>query len=230
MTLMTVLLITPVPALAQPVSVEMTVMRDAALAPYLGRAAFLDVLTMGLGEFTASPVRQIPGLAVGDPFFWSIDGQFGAPFEATTVPGGLVSCARYGLETRDLISVVSLSDPAAFAMMRQAVILSDDNVAWPEGAVARLVCSLTWDDARRVVPLDADTVLQVLSEQFADITHHPDPRGQSGGLRVFGPGGYRIVARDGPADSFVTLDLIAVDQLATHQQLRFRSFLMGSGS
>ena len=121
-----------------------------------------------------------------------------------------------------------LSAAAGFAVMQQALILSGDDENWPVGAVARLACALTWDDSRRVAPLTRAEVLTAL-EGFGAVEVQPDPNAGAR-VRVFGPGGYRIEARGGPVTANMRLDAIWVDQLATHQQLRFRSFLMGGGS
>jgi hypothetical protein len=213
---------------AQPVVLEAAAMRGAALAPYLGRQGFLDLLAGAIDGFVPEPARRVPGLAGDDIYFWSISGRFGADMAGADVPGGILTCARYGLETRDRLAAIRLSDPAVFPVMRQALILSDDSAAWPEGAVARLACALTWDDGRRVAPMARADVLAVL-EGFETVATRPDPRAEAA-TRVFGPGGYRIAGRGGPADAVVVLEAIWVDQLATHQQFRFRSFLMGGGS
>ena len=213
---------------AQPVVLDAGGLRDAALVPYLERAAYLDLLVDTIDGFQPDPARRVPGLAEGDIYFWSITGRFGADMTGSDVPGGILTCARYGLETRDRLAAIRLSDPAAFPVMRQALILSDDIAAWPEGAVARLACALTWDDGRRVAPMAEDEVVAVL-EGFASVETRADPRADAA-VRVFGPGGYRITGRGGPRDAIVVLDAIWVDQLATHHQFRFRSFLMGGGS
>jgi len=213
---------------AQPLVLDGAALRGAALAPYLGRAGFLDLLAGAIDGFVPAPARPVPGLVGDDIYFWSITGAFGAEMAGAAVPGGLLSCARYGLETRDRLAATLASDPAVFPVMRQALILSDDIAAWPEGAVARLACALTWDDGRRVAPMARADVLALLAG-FETVTTRPDPRAGAR-VRVFGPGGYRIEARGGPADRVVMLEAIRVEQLATHQQFRFRSFLMGGGS
>jgi len=222
------LLCLPAPLRAQPLVLQVGALRDAGLEPYLARAGYLDVLADTVAGFAPAPARPVPGLARDDIYFWSVTGRFGADVAGSSVPGGILTCARYGLQTRDRLAATRLSDPAAFGVMRQALILSDDRAAWPEGAVARLACALTWDDGRRVAPMAEAAVLAAL-DGFASVQSRPDPRAEAA-TRVFGPGGYRITARDGPADAIVVLQAIWVDQLATHQQFRFRSFLMGGGS
>lgn len=221
-------LLLPVSLRAQPMTLDAGALRNAALIPFLERGAYLDLLTEIVEGFTPNPVLRVPGLADDDIYFWSVSGRFGADLAGSTVPGGILTCARYGLETRDRLAAARLSDRAAFGVMRQALILSDDRAAWPEGAVARLACALTWDDGRRVAPM-AEAELRAALDGFETVESRPDPNAEAR-VRVFGPGGYRIVARDGPADAVVVLDAIWVDQLATHQQFRFRSFLMGGGS
>lgn len=223
------LLLLPAALRAQPLELDPAALRDAALLPYLERSAYLELLADTIDGFRANPARRVPGLAGDDIYFWSVTGRFGADFAGASVPGGILACARYGLETRDRLATIRLSDPAAFPVMRQAMILSDDRDAWPDGAVARLVCALTWDDGRRVAPMAEAEVLAVLGG-FETVETRPDPRAGVGGLRVFGPGGYRITARDGPSDGTVVVEAIWVDRLATHQQFRFRSFLIGAGS
>ena len=221
------LLLLPAALRAQPLELDPAALRDLALAPYLERSAYLDLLVDTVDGLTPAPARRVPGLAGDDIYFWSVTGRFGSDLAGSTVPGGILTCARYGLETRDRIAAIRLSEPGAFPVVRQALILSDDGAAWPEGAVARLVCALTWDDGRRVAPMAEAEVLAILGG-FARVDSRPDPRAGAR-VRVFGPGGYRITARGGPSDSAVVLDAIWVDRLATHQQFRFRSFLMGAG-
>jgi hypothetical protein len=216
------------PLAAEPVRLDLGEIRDLAMAPHLDEAAFSARLEGLIGGYAPEPAQPVPGPARNDLFFWSLSARFGTALEGSTVPGGVLTCARYGLDVRARMAERDLSAAAGFAVMQQALILSGDDENWPVGAVARLACALTWDDARRVAPLTRAEVLAAL-EGFAAVEVQPDPNAGAR-VRVFGPGGYRIEARGGPVTANMRLDAIWVDQLATHQQLRFRSFLMGGGS
>lgn len=216
------------PVRADPVRLDLTGLRALAMAPHLDRAGFSARLAEVMDGHDPEPAQPVAGPARNDPFFWSLSARFGAALEGSTIPGGVLTCTRYGLELRDRVAGRDLSAAAGFAVMQQALILSDDAQSWPVGAVARLACALTWDDARRVAPLARAEILAAL-EGFETVAEHPDPSAGAE-VRVFGPGGYRIEARGGPVTVNMRLDAIWIDQLATHHQLRFRSFLMGGGS
>ena len=229
--LLALVLILPAAGQAQPVVLEPAALLDLARRPYLDRAAMRDRLAGGLGGFVADRPAPVPALVAGDPFYWALAGRFGAPLPVETgVPGGLAICARYGLETRDLLAGMGLSDPRAFALLRQALILADDAAAWPEGAVARLACSITWDDARRVAPLSGEGVRALLDPVFDTVQGRIRQVPEAEGPRVFGPPDYRIGATGGPRDAAVFLESVRIERLATHQRIRLRAFLMGGGA
>jgi len=218
------------PLCADPAPPDLARLLDAMAAPYLHRAAFLDHLEAALGQFQPTLAQAVPSPAEGDGYFWAIEARFGLPMEETRAPGGVVTCARYGRITLERLQLVPSSDPQVFPMMRQAAILHDDASAWPEQAVARLVCLITWDDARRVAPLDRHVVLAQLSSRFAAVSEDPDPAEVPGGVRVFGPGGYLIEALTGPATLTHVMDRAGISQTGTHQLILLRSYLLGGGA
>jgi hypothetical protein len=89
---------------------------------------------------------------------------------------------------------------------------------------------VTWDDGRRVAPLERDTVEELLSDRFAMVLSRPDPAERPGSVRVFGPGGYVIEGQGGPADMIRVVDRAEVRQVATHQLILLRGFLLGGGA
>ena len=141
-----------------------------------------------------------------------------------------MTCARYGRLTQERLQELPSSDPRVFPLMRQAAILHDDASAWPEAAVARLVCQVTWDDGRRVAPLERTAVEQVLADRFTHVISTADPAERPGSVRVFGPGGYVIEGQGGPADMIRVVDRAEIRQVATHQLILLRSYLLGGGA
>lgn len=216
------------PLAAQPVPPDLEELTDIAAQPYLTRDEVVARLGLALPDFLAAPPDQ-PRMTETDPFFWAIRGRFGPPLQGAPAPGGVVACARYGRLTLEALALRQSTDPDVFPVWQQALILPDDAEAWPGPAVARLACAITWDDARRVAPLAAQEVSEVLDALFDAVTHRPDPRERPGQTRVFGPGGYRIAAVGAVENSLFRLDLFEVDQLATHHQILFRSYLIGGG-
>jgi hypothetical protein len=55
--------------------------------------------------------------------------------------------------TRDRLAERNLSDPAVFAIFGATQAAPDDAEVWPETGVARLACTMTWNDTRRVAIL-----------------------------------------------------------------------------
>jgi hypothetical protein len=223
-----VLLIAPLRA--DPVPPDLGALLDIAEAPFQQRDAVERQLAGALPQFSPSPEPAQPGPTVGDLYYWSLEGRFGLHIAGTNAPGGFVTCARYGRITLDRLQELPSSDPRVFPLMRQAAILHDDASAWPEQAVARLVCQVTWDDGRRVAPLERDTVEELLSDRFAMVLSRPDPAERPISVRVFGPGGYVIEGQGGPADMIRVVDRAEVRQVATHQLILLRGFLLGGGA
>ncbi len=216
-------------ALADPVPPDLSEVMRLARQPFLDRDAAAEILDSALPEFEAEAVSSRARPTEGDPYFWALSGHFGPPLAESAAPGGVATCARYGQETLAYLQQRPSSDPAVFPLIQRAVILHDDAAAWPEGAVARLVCAITWDDMRRVAPLALSEVDRVLQDMFERYSSGPDPSEEPDSVRVFGPGGYVVLARDGPSDLTVHVDMAHVMQLATHQLILFRSYLMGGG-
>ena len=225
--LMLVLLAAPLRA--DPAPPELAALLDIVAAPYQQRDAVEQQLAVALPLFAPVPEPARPGPTEGDLYFWSLEGRFGLQIEGTRAPGGVVTCARYGRVTLDRLQNLPSSDPRVFPLMRQAAILHDDASAWPEQAVARLVCLVTWDDGRRVAPLDRVAVEQVLNDRFTTVASGPDPAERPNSVRVFGPGGYVIEAQGGPTDMLRLMDRAEVRQVATHQLILLRGFLLGGG-
>lgn len=217
------------PLRADPPPPDLGALLDIAEAPFQQRDAVERQLAEALPLFTPMPEPAQPGPTLGDLYYWSLEGRFGLHIEGTNAPGGFVTCARYGRITLERLQELPSSDPRVFPLMRQAAILHDDASAWPEQAVARLVCQVTWDDGRRVAPLSVVAVVAELQTVFDDVVTRPDPRERPGETRVFGPGGYQVAGGGAAENSFFQLDLFEIDQLATHHQILFRSFLIGGG-
>lgn len=215
-------------AAGQPAAPDLPGLVTLATEPYLGRQAVADRLEEILPQVSLAAPSP-PDLTAPDPFYWAISGRFGPPLDGAPAPGGVVACARYGLITREALAARRSTDREVFPVWQQALILSDDAQAWPEPAVARLACSITWDDGRRVAPLSMAEVEAALRTLFDTVTTGPDPRERPGQTRVFGPGGYRVAGQGTVATASYRIDLFEVDQLATHHQILFRSFLMGGG-
>lgn len=226
------LILLPLPtgvALADPVPPDLAALLDIVDAPYQQRDLVLSQLEEALPLFVPLQEQPLPATARSDPYFWSLEGHFGLPIEGALAPGGFVTCARYGRFTLERLQELPSSDRRVFPLMRQAAILHDDATAWPEAAVARLVCLVSWDDGRRVAPLDRDAAELVLSSRFAGVVSTPDPAERPNSVRVFGPGGYMIEALSGSDGPIRFFDRAEIQQVATHQLILMRSFLLGGG-
>jgi len=213
---------------AAPAAPDLPALVRLATQPYLAQPAVEARLATILPDLRLAS-HPVPDLTALDPFYWAISGRYGAPLVGAPAPGGVVTCARYGLITAEALAPRRSTEPEVFPVWQQALILSDDARAWPDDAVARVACSITWDDARRVAPLSAANTEDALSELFEIVLSGPDPRERPGQTRVFGPGGYRVAGQGPVGDSTFRIDLFEVDQLATHHQILFRSFLIGGG-
>ncbi|GAB5445851.1 MAG: hypothetical protein Gyms2KO_07240 [Gymnodinialimonas sp.] len=165
-----------------------------------------------------TPLSRAPN----DPFLWSLTGSFGGT-GAHPRPGAIFACARYGLETRDVIAANGLASRQTFALMRFAQPQFDDTAVWPEGAVARLYCSFVWDDARVVEIMAEAATREGLGALFQTLTDRPAPP------QIYGEEGYRIDATGGRDDSVVQVESARMTLTLGHQSLTFRSFLMGGG-
>ncbi|AHM04948.1 hypothetical protein roselon_02638 [Roseibacterium elongatum DSM 19469] len=122
-----------------------------------------------------------------------------------------------------------LTDPGAFALFGATRAAPDDAAVWPENAVARLACMITWDDTRRVALIPEAEARSALSARFQQIARSDDADRPAGSMALFGAGGYRLDASGGRGDSIVRLDSARIELRVSHQAIRFRSFLMNGG-
>ena len=168
---------------------------------------------------------QVPGDGGVDPMAWIREGSFAAVPGLAPV-GGFVLCARIGIGTRDFLAERPVSDPASFEVFSLYQLEHDALEAWPEAAVARVSCLITWDDSRAVAILPRETVRRALEGAFARVWNRV-PEGQAA---FYGPDGYRMLGAGGRADTVVQLESVSVVLTERHQAIRMRSFLMNGGS
>ena len=168
-----------------------------------------------------------------DPYLWALTGSFGGARAGTDLPGGILACSRYGSATRDFLAGARLTDPGAFQLMGATMAASDDASVWPEGAVARSFCVVTWDDATRVATLEAETVLPLLVAAFASVTRTGDAERYEANWQddvpLYGARGYPLEPVGGPHTAAAQVDRMRVELRVTHQRITFRAFLMGGG-
>lgn len=225
-----------VPGRAQdaPATLDLAHILGLADSPWLDRAMMLDALNATLPDFQADLVRPGASMAGGDPWFWSITGQFGTPRPDLQLPGGILACSRYGVETRDVLAGSSLSDPTSFRLLGATMAAHDDAAVWPEDAVARVSCMLTWDDTRRVSILSLPSVLEPLRGRFVRTEVTGDAEHYGAGWEryspLYGPDGYRVEARGGDRSSASVIERVLVELRVTHQRITFRAFLLGGGA
>ena len=167
---------------------------------------------------------QVPG-GVEDPMAWIREGSFAAVPGVAPV-GAFVLCVRIGLATRDFLAERLVSDPASFEIFSAYQLEHDALEAWPEAAVARVSCLITWDDSRAVAVLPPETVRRALQASFFSVVNRV-PEGQAA---FYGPDGYRMMATGGRADTVVELESAVLVLTERHQSVRLRSFLMNGGS
>lgn len=189
---------------------------------YLAQDGFEETLR---AVFPALSVTHDAGpVAIDDPFFWSLGGRFGAHPPGSD-PGTIFRCARYGLGTLDWFAEHGFSTPKSFALMGVALPLYDDAALWPEGAVARLHCSFIWDDARVVSILRPDTAREALAGMFMEVVDAT----ANAPAALLGAEVFALEAHGGPSDTVVQGRTAAITLTQGHQQVSFRSFLMGGG-
>jgi len=222
-------LLLPLPAAAQSPPAVLDVAGIVALAeqPWMGRRDMLTALEARLPGFDPDPRATPARLSEEDPWFWSIIGSFGANRPDLPASGGVVTCARYGVDTRDRFATADLSTTENFTLFRFSMAAHDDAEVWPEQAVARLSCMITWDDTRRVAILPRDAVLPVLEQRFdrVDLTQS----GANADVSLYGAEGYRAEAIGGSESSLGVVESLLVELRVTHQRISFRSFLLGGG-
>ncbi|MEM9317534.1 MAG: hypothetical protein AAGA70_00840 [Pseudomonadota bacterium] len=215
----------PVPGFAQPAApgtVDLAGLIELALEPR--RDA--DWVQQRLAEVLPAPEiaeEEVP-LIVRDPMAWVVSGAFG-PVAETGEFGGYVSCSRYGLPTRDFLAERALSDPETFALFSLYQIEADEASAWPDAAMARLSCQISWDDSRAVRILPEGEARGPLEAAFAAVDR-AEPANQAW---FYGTDGYRLNAVGGRSDSVVVLDRMVVILTLRYQVLRVRSFAIGGG-
>lgn len=220
-------------AAPMPVVIAPGAILDLAAQPWLSRDAFLGALDGVLSGVTVERPLLSEAARARDPFLWSITGVFGAPLAGTSRPGGIVVCARYGLATRDRLSEVPLSDPEVFMLLGETLAAPDDAEAWPDGAVARVSCMLTWDDTRRVAIVSEEVATVAWRERFDSVTRQDDAMrtaaGWPEGVPFFGPRGYRVEGHRPGGGPTAVLESALIERRPAHQRLVVRSFLMNGG-
>ncbi|MEJ6394716.1 hypothetical protein V8J82_15730 [Gymnodinialimonas sp. 2305UL16-5] len=215
------------PAAAQqatfPVTLDLPAIFSLAEQPYLTEEAFRQALLRALPSFYRDPVE--PDLPPTDPLLWSINGDFADP-TGPLIGGGILTCARYGVETRDWFASRRATDREVFDLTRHVLPWFDDADIWPDGAIARLACTLVWDDTRSVAIVSQAAAEDVLEQMF----EHVAPNTRPDAWATYGDSGYRLDAGGGRADSVVRADSASVILTIGYQELRFRSFLMNGGA
>ncbi|PWK62739.1 hypothetical protein [Roseicyclus mahoneyensis] len=224
------------PAAAQetrPVTLDPAAVLALAAEPWRDRAGFVARLEAVLGPVTLDQPDLPETLHGDDPFLWSLTGRFGAPLPGSTVAGGIIACARYGLATRDRLSGTAFSDREVFALFAATQPANDDAVAWPETGLARLACMITWDDTRRVAIIPEAAARGAVFALFASVTRDDDAslRGgaPAGHAPIYGAEGYRLEGRGGLETSVMRLDRGLIELQLSHQVIRFRSYLLNGG-
>lgn len=207
---------------------------DGAAIFALARSAHLGAEDVG-----DAVARMAPGfsdqtharLDSADPMLWVFTAAFGAPDR--DLPAGLIHCARYGLDTRDRLAAHTASDPAVFSLLSALRPAVDDAEHWPPDAIAVMRCSFSWDDARRIHPWTEAEANAAIGPDFSSITRTDDAdlRARAGDhIRPqYGPGGFRLEARDSPHRGHIWLDRALVIRQLSHQRVEFRAYLLGGG-
>lgn len=220
------------PAIAQ-VALDPDEVLTLSEMAWADRADFLAALDPAMGGLTLDMPRLPEGVRAEDPFLWSVTGSFGAAIDGVGTTGGIVACSRYGLATRDMLAERSLSDPDTFALFAATQAAPDDPDVWPEAAVARLACMITWNDTRRVAILPEEPARAVLDARFDHVSRSGDAEVLGEALDtaapIYGEDGYLLRARGGRADSVIEVESARIELRVGHQLVRFRAFLMNGG-
>lgn len=218
--------------LALPVPAVLSLAEGAARDRAGFAADLAGVLPSARIDTASGPATAAAGgadIPAPDPFLWALGGEFGVIAPGRPRSGAIFACARYGLATRDLFAEHGFSDRQSFRLMQQALPLADDAAIWPEGAVARLHCAFTWDDAAQVAIVDLAEARAALGAAFATLARADRMGDGAGEAALFGEAGYRLRATGGRADSVVIVESGTITLTLGHQQVEFRSFLMGGG-
>jgi len=180
-------------------------------------------------QFRATRHRAIE--VSGDPFLALVTGAFGPT--GPHRPAGLAHCARYGLETRDLLASHAASDPEVFPIVSTLRVGGDDTEVWPEDAIALFRCIFAWDDPRRIAPWTATEAEASMQGAFAQITRTDGDSFQApeGGAThsQYGPDGFRLIGHAGPDQSYYRVESLTVVRYISHQRVVLRAFLLGGG-
>jgi len=224
--LVLLLLSAPVRALAQE-AVPRAIFLDLATEAHRPMSQIADTLSDGLPQFRTLPIGALAPSS--DPFFAVLEGAFGAP--GAQRHAGLVHCARYGIDTRDLLTSRPASDPAVFPILSALRAATDDPEVWPPDAIALFRCTVAWDDARRLRPWAEATARALVVPNFAILARRDDAmiRAEAGdhiGAR-YGADGFRLTGRDDPRSSHMWLESLTVSREISHQRVTFRAFLLG---
>jgi hypothetical protein len=165
----------PVPSGAEaPVAVDPAAILALAGEPWRDRQGFVDALGAALGGLELDMPRLPEAVREGDPFLWSVMGRFGAAVPGLNSSGGIVTCSRYGIATRDRLAESDLSDPAVFGIFGATQAAPDDAAVWPEAGVARLACVVTWNDTRRVAILPEAPARAAMEARFEEVVRRGD--------------------------------------------------------
>ncbi|MEM9756973.1 MAG: hypothetical protein AAF914_13305 [Pseudomonadota bacterium] len=211
-----------------PVAVNLAEILDLAEAPWLTRVELRGRLETALGSILATDRALPSGLYEADPFLWVLEGHFGAPLDGAARPGGIVICARYGLASRDLMAETGLTDRTVFALYGATLADPDDASVWPPEAIARLSCTLTWDDTRRVEILAEAVAQPEFAARFRTVTRADDATGAAA-IPFYGPDGFLLRGLGGPQTSVGVVESAEVELRPSHQRVSFRAFLLAGG-
>jgi hypothetical protein len=209
--------------------------RDLALAgePWRDRQGFVDALEGALGGLELDMPRLPEAVRAEDPFLWSVMGRFGAAVPGERSSGGIVTCSRYGIATRDRLAERNLSDPAVFAIFGATQAAPDDAEVWPE--TGGRAAGLRGDVERHAAGGDPARGARLAALEARFETGHAArrPGGSGRGLARpaggFGAGGLPADRGAWRRDTVVELESARIELRVAHQQIRFRSFLLNGG-
>jgi hypothetical protein len=103
----------------------------------------------------------------------------------------------------------------------------------PRPGVARLACTMTWNDTRRVAILPEAPARAALEARFETVTRRGDREvlGEDWQRRPprFGASGYSLDRVRWAGDTVVEVESARIELRVGHQQIRFRAFLLNGG-
>ncbi|MEL6531498.1 MAG: hypothetical protein AAFQ06_00525 [Pseudomonadota bacterium] len=201
-----------------PIALDLAALLALAESPWRSEDSFLDVLHETVPNFAERRGGSRLTVPHNDPFLYNISGHFAQP-PTPHLPGGVLSCTRYGLETRDLFVSEGFTSPSAFALYQEARPAPDDADVWPETAIARLACSFVWDDSRSVEIIargPAEVSLRTAFERLSDLG---DETAQT----------YHLVGHGGREDTSMLVESAEIVLTPSYQLLSFRAFLLNGG-